>query len=170
MRPFCAFVSLWFLARSARVRFKPDLHLHKRHTFRNDGQGNEPISQKLPHVIHNFMIDTVDAQAQAVYAFFQHQFAFQGPDFFDEVIELFQKRAVVEFGPYSDNRVAGQPAPLVACVEDFEVAALDFDDQPQFLRELKLVSIILGPAIDEVTDVDWTGLQAYCAVCTAQTN
>src|SRR5438105_5430184 len=65
---------------------------------------------------------------------------------------------------------AGKPASLVVRVEDFEVAAFDFDDQPQLLGELKLVPVIFRSAVDEIADVDWTRLHPRAEVCTAQTN
>ena len=68
------------------------------------------------------------------------------------------------FGEFDDvlvaigDRLARKPAALVVGVEDFKIAAFDFDDQPHLFRELELVTMILRPAIDKIADVDWAGL------------
>jgi hypothetical protein len=56
----------------------------------------------------------------------------------------------------SDSRqgFAGEPATFVAGIENFEIAAFDFDDQPNFFGKLELVTIVLRSAIDKVADVD----------------
>src|SRR5262249_37716729 len=64
-----------------------------------------------------------------------------------------------------------KPAPFVVAIEDFEVAAFDFDDQPQLFRQLELVAIIFRSAVNEVADVDWASLHPqFDVVCTAHTN
>jgi hypothetical protein len=98
------------------------------------------------------------------------EFAFEGVNFFDDVVELFEERAVVELGAHPCKRLARQPAPFIVGVEDFEIVTFDFDDQPQLFRELELVTMVFGSAVNEIADVKWAGLQPYQAVCTAQTN
>ena len=101
------------------------------------------------------MIDFVDAEREAVLTVFGGQFAFQRVNFLDHVVEPLEKCDVIEvFRTKAGDRLAGKPAALVVGVKNFEVAAFDFDDQPQLLGQLKLVFVILRSAINEITDVD----------------
>src|SRR5437763_7511776 len=83
-----------------------------------------------------------------------------------------EKRGIIElFGPDAGNGLTGKPAPFVVGVKNLVVAAFDFDDQPELLGELKLVSIVLRSAVDKIADVDGTGLHPRAeAACTEQTN
>ena len=96
-------------------------------------------------------------------AVFRDQFAFKGVDLLDQVVKLFEEGFVFEFGAGPDDGFLGKPAALVTGIEDFEIAAFDLDDQPQLLGELEGVSIVFRSAVDEIADVNGTGLQAYFA-------
>src|SRR5690348_15725985 len=83
-----------------------------------------------------------------------------------------EKPGIVDrFGAHARDGLPRKPAALVVQVEDFEIAALDFDDQPQLLGELKLVPIVLRSAVDKIADVDGACLHPRAeVVCTEQTN
>ena len=106
-----------------------------------------------------------------MHSFFGNEFAFEGVKSFDHVVQLLKKCRVADL-IRSDSRqgFAGEPATFVAGIEDFEIAAVDVDDQPNFFGKLELVTIVLRSAIDKVADVDWTGLHPRFEACTAHTN
>ena len=117
------------------------------------------------------MIDAIDPQRDAVRPFLGHEFAFERVEPLDHVVQLFEKRGVGDLiGTNASKGLTGKPAAFVAGIEDFEIAAFDFDDQPNFFGKLELVTIVLRSAIDKVADVDWTGLHPRFEVCTAHTN
>src|SRR5205085_3293117 len=128
--------------------------------------------KEIAEVVHEFVIDIVDAEREAVLTVFGYQFAFQRVNFLDHVVEPLEKCDVIEvFRTKAGDRLAGKPAALVVGVKNFEVAAFDFDDQPKLLGKLKLVSMVFRSAVDEIADVDWTRLHPRVeVVCTAQTN
>ena len=99
-----------------------------------------------------------------MHSLFREDFAFMRMDFLDEVKQLLKESGVVHFRTDSSDCFSREPATLVVGVKDLEVAAFDFDDQPQLLRELKLVSIVLGSAVNEVADVDSVSFQCLSNV------
>lgn len=128
--------------------------MHECHTLRDDDDGDEISGKKVADVIDEFVIDFVDAEGQTMNAIGSNQLALEGVEFFDKVVKPFKKRRVVQFGAGLHHGISGKPAALVVGVENFEIASFDFDDQPQLFGELKLVSIMLGSAVDEVADMD----------------
>jgi hypothetical protein len=136
------------------ARFKSDFRLHECHTLGDDDDGDEISGKKVPDVIDQFVIDLVDAEGQAMDTIGSNQLAFQCVEFFDEIVKFFKKRGVVQFGADLYHGIARKPAALVVGVENLEIASLNFDHQPQLFRELKLVSIMFGSAVDEVADMD----------------
>ena len=90
-----------------------------------------------------------------------NEFALVGVHLLDEVVEFFEKRRIIQLRPRSCERVTRKPAALVIGIKNFEIASFDFDDQPQLLRELKLVSIVGGSAVYKIADMDRSGLQPY---------
>ncbi len=71
---------------------------------------------------------------------------------------------VVRLGPHLGDRFEWQPVTFVVRIEDFEIAAFDFDDHPQLRAELELVSIVFRSTIDEVADVDRVCFQFLSSV------
>src|SRR5262249_42730841 len=130
------------------------------------------IAEEVTQVVHEFVIDFVDTEAEAVDTIFGYQFALQSVHPFNKVVETFKKCAVTRLlGANANEHFAGKPAPFIVGIQDLEIAAFDFDDQPQLFGKLQLVSIVFRSAIDEVADVNWTRLHPRVeAVCTAQTN
>jgi len=117
------------------------------------------------------VIDAIDPQRHAMHSFFGNEFAFERMKPFDHVVQLLEKRGVADLiGSDSRQGFARKPAAFVAWIEDFEIAAFDFDDQPNFFGKLELVTIVLRSAIDKVADVDWTGLHPRFEAWTAHTN
>jgi len=101
----------------------------------------------------------------------RYQFTLLRVDLLNKVVELFEEPRIVElFRPNAGEDLAGKPASFVVRVEEFEVAAFDFYDQPHHFRELKLVPIVFGSAISEIADVDFAGLHPLAVVWTAHTN
>src|SRR5262249_41824026 len=146
--------------------------LHKGHAFRNDNQRDELGAQEMAKVIHRLSVDSVDPHGKTMYARLGYKFAFEGMHTFDQVMEFLQKCRVLDLlWAHAGNRLAGKPAALVIGIENFEVAAFDFDDQPQLLRKLELVTVVLRSAEDEIANVDRTRLHPrFDVVCTAHTN
>ena len=91
-------------------------------------------------------------------AIFDGQLTLQSVNLLNKIVEPFQESCVSQFGPKAGDCITRKPAALVAGVQDLEIAAFDFDDQPQFLGKLKLVSIVFRSAVDKIADTDWTGL------------
>src|SRR5262245_30932538 len=87
-------------------------------------------------------------------------------------MKLLQKSVVSEmFGPNANKGFLRQPAAFLIWIKNFKIAAFDFDDQPQFFGQLKLVTIVLRSAIDEVADANRVGFHPrFEVVCTAHTN
>src|SRR5262245_19622427 len=103
---------------------------------------------------------------------FGDQFALQRAHPLDEVVKSFQKGRV-GYLLRADTRdsLSREPTALVVGIEDLKVASLDLDNQPEFLRKLELVTVVLRSAVDEIADVDRTGLHPRLeVVCTAHTN
>ena len=144
--------------------------LHEGHAFGHNDQGDQSVAEESLQIVHRFMVDAIDAQGEPVGAVLRDKFAFVGMDLLDDVVEPFEELRVVELRMHARQRFTGKPAALVVGVEDFEIVAFDFDDQPHLVRELELITIVFRSARDEVADVDGAGLQAYLAVWTAQTN
>ena len=88
-------------------------------------------------------------------SFFRNEFAFERVESLDDVMQLLNERGVRNLiGPDPGERFAGKPAAFVVGIEDFEITAFDFDDQPHFFGKLELVTIVLRSAVDEIADVD----------------
>src|SRR6516162_7718384 len=117
------------------------------------------------------MRDFVDSEAESMSSVVRHQLALLRVDLLNKVVELFEEPRIVElFRPNAGEDLAGKPASFVVRVEEFEVAAFDFDDQPHHFRKLELVPIVFGSAISEIADVDFAGLHPLAVVWTAHTN
>ena len=89
------------------------------------------------------MIDFVNAERKAVGAVAGNEFTFVRVDLLNKVVKFLEKRRVIEIRADTSDGIAGQPATLVIAVQNFEVAAFDFDDQPKLFGEFELVSIVL---------------------------
>ena len=82
-------------------------------------------------------------------------------DLLDQVVEFFEERGVIQFRADARDGLARKPAALIVRIKNFEIVAFDFDDQPQLFRKLKLVSIVLGSAVNKIADVNRGGLHPY---------
>ena len=90
-----------------------------------------------------------------------NEFTLVGVHPLDDVMEFLQKGGVVHLRAGTRQRFARKPTTFVVRIKNFEVASFDFDDQPQLLRELELVTIVARSAVDKIADVDRSGLQPY---------
>ena len=143
------------------LRGEDEFELHEGHAFGNDGQREEAVGEELAEVVDSSVIDFVDAQREPVHAAIRDKFALVGMYLLDQVVEFFQKCGVIQIRVDARHGVARKPAALVVRIKNFEIISFDFDDQPQFFRELKLVSIVAGSAVNKIADVDRSGLQPY---------
>jgi hypothetical protein len=139
---------------------KNKFELHEGHAFGDDGEGDETVPKKFAEVVDRGVIDFVDAKRQAVRSVVGNEFALVGVHLLDRVVQLLWESGVREFRARARERLAGKPAALIVGVKNLEIASFDFDNQPQLFRELKLVSIVAGSAVDKIADVDWSGLQS----------
>ena len=138
-----------------------EFELHEGHAFGDDGEGDEAVRQELTQIVDGGVIDFVNAKRQAVRAVVGNEFALVGVDFLDDVVQFLEKGGVIQIGARAGQRLARKPAALVVRIKNLEIASFDFDNQPQLLRKLKLVSIVVGSAVDKIADVDRSGLQPY---------
>jgi len=139
---------------------KHDLGLHECHALGHNHERNESFAQEAADVVHRFVIHLIDPQREPMDTVIANDLRLQRVDLLHEVVKLFKEGGVIHLRPNFRDGVAWKPAAFIVGVEDFEVAAFDFDDQPQLLRELKLISIVLRSAVNEVADVNgvWFGL------------
>ena len=80
---------------------------------------------------------------ETMHAVVRDKFALVRVDLFDQVVEFFEEGGVIQLRPGARDGFARKPAALVVRIKDFEIVAFDFDDQPQLLGKLKLVSIVV---------------------------
>jgi hypothetical protein len=128
--------------------------LHERHPFRDDRERNEGIAEEPAKIVDGFMIDLVDPEAKTVGSTFSNNFTLLRVNPLDDVIELLQKRRIIQFRPQPGDGLAREPTSQIAGVEKLEIAALDFNDQSQLPGELKLSFMVFRSAVNEVADVD----------------